>query len=402
MRYQYRPKSISTWAFWTALLMGSALYLAHRLDWFPIAFLPQSTAPEEQATTGPAPGNNTPPQAPPDGQIEVAQSPAGPQSEPPQDDTEPAAPGQQAHSAKARLMEQRAEAAKPQLHANAATPSTVEPTNIDDVEVSRASFATEAKPNHGNRHAGDIVQASHVVEQPETPRLDPDLTARLEKIDGLLATHDLPRAHRELSTIYWSKPQWRTAIRDRIERTAQAIYFDPKPHVIEPYVVQPNDEFAQFAKRYQVPWEYLAKLNRIDPKRLQPGQRLKVIEGPFSAIVELGANLLTVHAYGYYVKAYRIGIGQNGSTPIGKFSVINKVTNPQYTDPQGRVVLSDDPANPLGTRWIDLGDGYGIHGTIDPDSVGKAESRGCIRMRNEDVAEAFDMLAVGSDVTIRR
>jgi lipoprotein-anchoring transpeptidase ErfK/SrfK len=65
------------------------------------------------------------------------------------------------------------------------------------------------------------------------------------------------------------------------------------------------------------------------------------------------------------------------------------------------VIDGDDPQNPLGPRWLDLGNSYGIHGTIDPASIGKAESRGCIRMRNQDVKEVFDMLGVGSEVTIR-
>ena len=171
---------------------------------------------------------------------------------------------------------------------------------------------------------------------------------------------------------------------------------------MEPYIVRQDDQFAQFSKGYSVPWQYLAKLNHVDPKKLRPGQRLKMIKGPFSAIVELNNFLLTVHAYGYYVKAYSIGIGKDSSSPIGKLTVINKVPNPQYTDPQGHVLDGSDPNNPLGSRWLDLGKGYGIHGTIAPNSIGKAESRGCIRLRNEDVEEVYDMLAVGSQVSIRR
>jgi lipoprotein-anchoring transpeptidase ErfK/SrfK len=87
---------------------------------------------------------------------------------------------------------------------------------------------------------------------------------------------------------------------------------------------------------------------------------------------------------------------------LGKFAVLKKVVNPQYTDPQGHVIDGGDPSNPLGDRWLDLGNSYGIHGTIDPNSIGKAESRGCIRLRNEDVEEAYDMLAVGSEIVIRR
>ncbi len=202
--------------------------------------------------------------------------------------------------------------------------------------------------------------------------------------------------------MYWEKPRWRSAIKERIEKTANAIYFDSEPQFLQPYVVKPNDQFAVFARRYNVPWEYLAKLNHVDPKKIQPGQQLKVIKGPFSAIVELNGFLLTLHAYGYYVRSYRIGIGKDGATPLGKFTVLKKVKDPQYTDPQGQVTDGADPSNPLGTRWLDLGNSYGIHGTIAPKSIGKAESRGCLRLRNEDVEEVYDMLAVGSEVTIRR
>jgi lipoprotein-anchoring transpeptidase ErfK/SrfK len=374
------------------------------------------------------PGPNAekaPAQSPPDGQIEVAQSPAGPQSEPPPSEFDEPGPGAKsdlAKSTKARLLEQRAEGPAPKLRANASTPSSVEPANITDIDASRSPFSLDSNRDASTRDnstssatmaatpptkAGPVVQAANIVEEKETPPketapVDPDLEVKLEKIDRLLKSDDLLRAHRELSTIYWAKPHWRPNIRDRIEKSAHAIYFDPQPQFLQPYVVKTNDQFAVFAKRYNVPWQYLAKLNGVDPKRIRPGQQLKVIKGPFSAIIELNGYLLTLHAYGYYVRAYTIGIGKDGATPLGKFSVLNKVTHPQYTDPEGHVIEGGDPNNPLGERWLDLGKGYGIHGTIAPNSIGKAESRGCIRLRNEDVEEVYDMLAVGSEITIRR
>ena len=53
-------------------------------------------------------------------------------------------------------------------------------------------------------------------------------------------------------------------------------------------------------------------------------------------------------------------------------------------------------------RWISLGEGYGIHGTIEPDSVGKSESRGCVRMHDKDVEIVYDLLTIGSEVVIQR
>ena len=54
----------------------------------------------------------------------------------------------------------------------------------------------------------------------------------------------------------------------------------------------------------------------------------------------------------------------------------------------------------LGTRRLELGDGYGIHGTDQPQSIGQSVSHGCVRMRNEDIERLYPMVAVGTPVYI--
>jgi len=54
----------------------------------------------------------------------------------------------------------------------------------------------------------------------------------------------------------------------------------------------------------------------------------------------------------------------------------------------------------LGTRRLDLGDGYGIHGTDDPQSIGRSVSHGCVRMRNSDIEQLYPMVPVGTPVYI--
>jgi len=54
----------------------------------------------------------------------------------------------------------------------------------------------------------------------------------------------------------------------------------------------------------------------------------------------------------------------------------------------------------LGTRRLDLGDGYGIHGTDEPSSIGRSVSHGCVRMLNQDVEQLFPMVPVGTTVYI--
>ena len=227
-----------------------------------------------------------------------------------------------------------------------------------------------------------------------------DLTA----VDALLETgspdSDI-EALRTLSKMYWEQPAARPALKDRITSTSRRIYFQPQPHYMDAYEVQPGDTLEAIARQYDVSWEYLARLNRADATRIRAGQKLKVIKGPFSAIVDLSDYELTVHCHGYYVYKFPVGIGKDGATPTGTFAVQDKVVNPPYNGPEG-AIAADDPANPIGERWISLGNGYGIHGTIDPDSIGKNMSRGCIRMQNKDVEVVYDLLTVGSEIVIQR
>lgn len=229
-------------------------------------------------------------------------------------------------------------------------------------------------------------------------------TADFSAIDALLekgTTDDDIAAHRALSEMYWQQPEIRSQLADRIERTARRIYFQPQPHYMEAYPIVAGDNLQAIAQQYSVTPEYLARLNRIDPDRIRAGQSLKVIKGPFSAVVDLSDYEITIHCHGYYVYRFPVGVGKDESSPIGTFTVKDKVVNPPYYGAEG-AIAADDPANPIGERWISIGDSYGIHGTIDPDSIGKSESRGCIRMHNEDVEIVYDLLTIGSEVVIQR
>lgn len=269
-------------------------------------------------------------------------------------------------------------------------------------DVTPGSAKPPYAPGTGARRNG-VSQAGYQKTQIDdsTPPV-----ATLRRIDGLIQADKYLDAHKELSEIYWKHPEWRGAIRTRIEMTANVIYFSRKRHFLSPYMVKPNDQLRNIARRYNVSWQYLERLNGITARQIRPGMKLKVIKGPFSAVVDLSDREITVHHYGYFVCRYKVGIGKEDKTPLGKRTVDNKILNPRYEgrDEQGRliVVKADDPRNPLGERWISLGDHYGIHGTIDPQSIGKAASRGCIRMHNKDVAIVYDFLTVGSEVRIQR
>lgn len=274
----------------------------------------------------------------------------------------------------------------------------VEPATVEEEHPAGSGRQVKAAAHQ------DPTEADNDGRETNTDSKEPSKPARqtLMEAKEQLAAGETLAAHRKLSELYWNHKELHPQMQELIDSTAKEIFFQPKPNFVDPYVIQEGDQLSVIAKKYQVTWEYLAKLNRTDPKRIQIGQKLKVTKGPFGAVVDLREFVLTVHLNGYYVKRYQVGIGKDGSSPLGKFPVLNKVENPAYTGPDGKVIRGDDPKNPLGERWLDLGDSYGIHGTIEPNSIGKAESRGCIRLRDKDVIEVYDFLVKGSEVVIRK
>jgi len=100
------------------------------------------------------------------------------------------------------------------------------------------------------------------------------------------------------------------------------------------------------------------------------------------------------------VRVYSVAVGAPVSpSPVGTLTIVSRVTNPTYYKP-GKVI-GPGASNPLGTRWIGLSEkGYGIHGTDQPGSIGRAASYGCIRLRNHDVERLFERVRTGDVVEL--
>ncbi len=114
----------------------------------------------------------------------------------------------------------------------------------------------------------------------------------------------------------------------------------------------------------------------------------------------------------YYVRTYPIGIGDDGyETPTGRFRIIEKIKNPSWHVPESirkerpelPKVVPPGPDNPLGSHALRLSLGsYLIHGTNRPWAVGRKVTHGCLRLYPEDIPELFEMVPVGTQVTIVR
>jgi lipoprotein-anchoring transpeptidase ErfK/SrfK len=117
-------------------------------------------------------------------------------------------------------------------------------------------------------------------------------------------------------------------------------------------------------------------------------------------VISIPDKKLALFEDGRLVRIYDIAVGKPSTpTPTGAYEVVNRIANPVWFN-RGKPV-PPGKSNPLGTRWLGLNAaGYGIHGTNFPRSIGKAASHGCIRMRNRDIEELFQLVEVGAAVDL--
>lgn len=122
--------------------------------------------------------------------------------------------------------------------------------------------------------------------------------------------------------------------------------------------------------------------------------------------IDLSSRRLTLYQGEMEMSHFPIAVGREGwQTPIGEWEVRQMIHDPAWRNPfTGRVVPGGDPENPLGDHWIGFwtdGENWiGMHGTPNPESVGRAASHGCIRLYNHDIAALFALVTVGTPVIV--
>ncbi|MFA5500333.1 MAG: L,D-transpeptidase family protein, partial [Candidatus Omnitrophota bacterium] len=187
-----------------------------------------------------------------------------------------------------------------------------------------------------------------------------------------------------------------------LENTNVRILFSPisTPDSIS-YEIQKGDTLAKIAKKFSNTQDMIMKANGLrNPSIVPLGKKIKVHNEKFNIIVDKSQNILTLKSADKVIKTYHVSTGLNNSTPVGNFKIINKIVDPPWYT-AGTVIQPDSPKNILGTRWLGLSaQGYGIHGTTEPQSIGKQVTSGCIRMKNIEVEELYQIVPEGTEVVI--
>lgn len=266
--------------------------------------------------------------------------------------------------------------------------------------------------------APQVQMAALPVESPVQPLPVRSADALIEAGRQALVQNDLIAARKNFSRA-WSEGLSGPAVdqvRGELARIGGETVFSarllPGDELVDRYVIRTGDSLAKIANQHAITADLIASVNGIaDKHRIREGQAIKVIRGPMHAVVHKRAYRLDVYVGDVLVRSFPVGLGMDDSTPTGEWRVKNKLENPTYYPPRGGAIVSaDDLTNPLGERWIGLEgvsgealsqERYGVHGTSEPDSIGKSVSLGCVRMQNSDVEQLYTYLVEGrSTVTI--
>jgi LysM repeat protein len=241
---------------------------------------------------------------------------------------------------------------------------------------------------------------------------EPSFAAIWPVIQGALERQELVQAHEMLSEWYGSptlSPSEAQRVETLLGQLAGTVVYSTEHRLEPPYTVHAGDTLQTIAQQYEVPWQLLAKINGIPAADLvQPGQQLKVVHGPFSAVVELDKSQLTLLLDGRYAGRFPIMVEPTAAASEGQWVLEQKLLNPS-ADASG--VISASYAAPAAVDRVLVlrnespaagGATISITGGPTSPSGPTAVAPAAIRLSPTDVEEVADILSVGSRVTIRR
>lgn len=185
-----------------------------------------------------------------------------------------------------------------------------------------------------------------------------------------------------------------------LSQLAGTVIYSREPRLEPPYLVKAGETLTAIAAKFDVPAPLLAKINGVPADSpLTPGTELKVMHGPFSAVIDLSDRRLTLMLQRRYAGQFPIEYQADFSVEDGQWTVDQKPLAPTGgfgagTDVQRSVVLAN-PSAPGGQVAV-------IRGPNSKDEVATGPLNRVIELKAGDIHDVFDILSVGSAVTIRR
>ena len=134
-------------------------------------------------------------------------------------------------------------------------------------------------------------------------------------------------------------------------------------------------------------------------------------EAPGTIIIDTSDRFLYLIQPNNVALRYGIGVGRDGFQWNGLLKITRKAEWPDWTPPPEMIerqpylprFMAGGPGNPMGARALYLGGTiYRIHGTNAPETIGHAVSSGCFRLVNDEIADLYERVPVGTKVIVQQ
>jgi len=187
----------------------------------------------------------------------------------------------------------------------------------------------------------------------------------------------------------------------------------PGAHPVTPVAPQTGVAAGAEVELFPIAYDDVRKVSRRFRRK---EVAYETTEPPGTIIIDVDARQLYFTLSGGRAQRYGIGVGKQGFEWSGNAIIRRKAMWPRWVPPKEMVArdhlaaqwaggMPGGPENPLGARALYLYQGevdtlYRIHGTSQPQSIGREVSSGCIRLLNADVADLFERVPIGTKVVV--
>jgi len=189
-------------------------------------------------------------------------------------------------------------------------------------------------------------------------------------------------------------------LEDLLGQLAGSVIYSQHDLLLPPHVVAAGETLPVIAASLGVSWQLLGKINGVDdPQRLMPGEHLKLIRGPFDAVVSVSRRRVSLQLTGNYAGSFPVVVGRQFLGRVGNAIPVVEVRRGAGRDAQAAGFAAADPA---AKPAIVLADGLVIEAAEDPGVASESSPATSLVVSVRDLAELIDLLGPGSKVLVRQ
>jgi hypothetical protein len=192
-------------------------------------------------------------------------------------------------------------------------------------------------------------------------------------------------------------------LEDLLGQLAGTVIYSQKDLLLPPHIVAPGETLPSIAAPLQVPWQLLGKINGVtDPSQLVHGEHLKVLRGPFDAVISVSRRRMSLQVGGNYAGSFPVVLGRQIYDRIGQSVAVIDIRRPGAVQEPMGIASQVAYAPAAGPKSIILGEGLAIEGVEDPSLVNDSASASSVIVSLRDLEDIADILGPGSQVLVRK